>query len=611
MLHQIPENVFYITTFDLGVINVMVLPEYYLRNPAAINAVDDEIPDTKTANQVYLSGALHVVSASVLFVRSSDLDTANLVKPLSTYYCPQDFEPDMVDEINRWFEIHQSRPWKTFRDLSESFWRFLDGENDLEPATVGMEIIWEKFYFDTSDLGEIVVVIGELATDTSLIEGLRFSLKNKEDNPEAGLRTYWGWHAIPSGNIEDAVPWLEKYSPEDPETFDDLLESFELFLAELQIIEMHPRALEKPKPTNFETKKPSQDYNSIRLPETTTCFVTGKIILLSDADRSSVSNRVAHRSLLIPSERTPSRSGLPDEIKVCSVTGKKLLQDELVTSDFSKKLVDSLLAVSSTISGRKCLPDELILCEESGIPLLPDETGVCTITGKRVNLDLLSKSELTKRLGLSRLLRVCPESQKSAFSEELVRCEVTDGFVNPEHLETCVVSGKRILRRLMIQCVISSMWVHRDLAVQSTKSWRWANPEFKATCYWSGQTLLKDETTLCRITGISFEKNWVNSGIGAIPLLDLVRTGPPGHLQKSQQANSIQATLGKAGIKIRAMTIQISPTGNCAAYYVDCSDFFGLRKRYAVGFILLGSEPKLLAPPSIGRLVNNEWITDI
>jgi hypothetical protein len=607
-MYQTPQRTFYIFTFDIGLINIVVEPEFLLTNSAGIGAVDEEIPDTKPANLVFLSGACHVISARVHFFRSSEPETPTGRKSLFTYYCPQDFEPEMIDEIVRWFESHQSETWKTFKDLSDSFRRFLEGEDDWEPPMVETEIIWEKFYFKTADLGEIAVVIGELATGDSLTEGLRFSLKNEEGNPEAGLQTYWGWHAFPSGNIEDAIAWLETYSSENQETFDDVIESFELFLEELHTPEMHPRAVEKPRTISIEINNPPQLFHSQRPPETTICFITGNVILLSNAECSSVSHRVAERSLLIPSERTPSRLGLPNEIRVCFISGKRLLSDEVVSSDFSKKLMDSFLAVSSTFSGRKCLPNELIICEESGIALLPDETEVCTITGKRVGKNLVSRSDLTERLGLSRLLLFCPESRKSAFPEELVLCEATGRHVNSDCLETCTASGKRILRRLMIQCAISNLWVDRELAVQSAKSWRWSKSEFKATCHWSGLTLLQDEVAFCKITGLSFDKQLVHRGMGATPLIELVRKGLPIHLDKSHQANHILAALAKAGIKARTINTQISPSGNCAAYYVDCSGLFGLRKRQAVGFISLGSEQELLGAPSIGLLLNHEWV---
>jgi superfamily II DNA or RNA helicase len=340
------------------------------------------------------------------------------------------------------------------------------------------------------------------------------------------------------------------------------------------------------------------------------CGLSGETLLPSEVSASAISSRIARHDLLICSEKIPGRLGYPDEIRVCSVTAKRLLLDEVSTSDFSGKYIDSSLAVTSGVSERKCLPSELIICEESRVRLLPDETDVCSISGRRVNKKLLSHSEFSGKIGLSRILVVCPETRKAGFPEELILCEATGCLVDPDRLETCAASGKQVLRRLMVQCSISSLWVHRELAVQSSKSWRWANPEFKATCHWSGQTLLQDETALCRITNIRLEKQLILSGIGAAPVLELVRKGPPAHLDKSQVANSLLETLGKVGIKARAMSIKISPTGNCAVYYVDCSGIFGLRKKQAVGFALLGSKPELLGTPSIGLLVNNEWVPE-
>jgi superfamily II DNA or RNA helicase/ribosomal protein S27E len=340
------------------------------------------------------------------------------------------------------------------------------------------------------------------------------------------------------------------------------------------------------------------------------CLLSGDRLLPSEASASSISGRIGRHDLVVRSDRPPGRVGFPEETRICSVSAKRLLMDEVVQSEFSGKWVDSTVAMVSGVSARKCLPEELVVCEESGVRLLPDETAVCGITGRRVDRNLLSKSALSGREGIARLLSVCPESLQSAFPRELERCEVTGLLVDPARLETCTASGKRMLRRLMVQCSISERWVHRELAFKSSKSGRWGHPDNRVHCHWTGQTLLPDEVDSCRITGITFDREWVHAGLAAIPLVELLHKGAPKAVPQDEVAASIAAVLGKEGIKAKAMHVSVSPSGECAVFFVDCSGLFGLRKRQAVGFCRLGGEPEILGKPATGLLVENDWIPE-
>lgn len=610
-MYPAEESQFSFPTADCGLIQVLVEREKPFPDVSGMAGDEETEPGKRSSYSAPISCALHTISATVQFFRGEIPKSLDKRNPISIFHGRRDFEIEWLDDIDRWFHSRKQDPNERYLDLIQSFRRFLaegDGAESLEEVS---DIIWERFYYDVCDMGKIMVVLGELALDNSMIEGVRFYKKWHEGSTGEELLTYWGWYAFPSRNIEDAIPWLKHYSPEDSDTFDDMVESFESYLAELHTPEMGPSPLDRPKSIHKETSKPIPLEAELPRSPMAICAVSGRSLPISEMEKSSLSGRLAQRELMVRSEGTPGRLGLPDEFLVCCITGKRLLLDEGVTSCWSNKFIDRSVAASSGVSGRKCLPSELIVCEDSGVAILPDESEFCSITRKRVNRHLLSRSDLSERVGLSRLLAVCPESRKRAILEEFAQCEATGRMVDPARLKTCTVSGKRVLQRLMVPCAVSGDWVQMELAVQSMKSGRWAKPEFQQKCPWSDQSLLEDELNTCRITGVRLEQSWIVPGIGAAPLIQLLKRGIPRGSSKTEEGDRILEALRNVNLRVRGLRFLLSPSGNCAAYFVDCSGLFGFRKRHALGFVSLGFKAEILGRPSSGFLVDDEWIPEL
>ena len=341
------------------------------------------------------------------------------------------------------------------------------------------------------------------------------------------------------------------------------------------------------------------------------CVLSGQRLLPSEVGRSSLSDRVARLDLLGVSEKAPNRKGLPDEFCVCASSGRRLLLDEVVKSDLSGRFVDRDLAMSSGVSGRIGLPDEMIVCEETSTRLLPDETDVCSLTGKRVNRALVRTSDLTGKRGLLRLLQICPETRKTGFAAELITCAVSGLRVAPSEVAPCAVTGDSVLIRLMLECAMSGRKLRRDRALLSDKSGRFGHPDTIKICTWSGRRLLSDETRKCGITGLDFDIEFVPESSPAQPIINLLQSGVPNSLPSDPDTERLRSALGETGIKVKGLTKECSTHGNAVAYFLDCSGFFGLRKRHAVGFAVIDKEVQLLHPPCCGQLIENSWVPEV
>lgn len=337
------------------------------------------------------------------------------------------------------------------------------------------------------------------------------------------------------------------------------------------------------------------------------CVLSGQRLLPSEVGHSSLSNRVARLDLLRASEKAPDRKGFPDEFCVCASSGKRLLLDEALKSDFSGRLVDRDLAMASAVTGRIGLPEEMISCEETGTKLLPDETDVCSITGKRVNRALIGTSDLSSKRGLIRLLQICPETRKTGFAADLASCTVSGLRVAPSEVATCAVTGETVLTRLTIECATSGRRLRRDKAQTSEKTGRLGHPDAIEICTWTGRRLLADETRRCGITGLNFDSELVPESSAAQPIIDLLQVGAPAAVRPDLDSERLRIALGKAGLKVRGLAKERSPSGNTIAYFVDCSGLFGLRKRHAVGFAAGGDECRLLHSPCCGQLREKSW----
>jgi superfamily II DNA or RNA helicase len=247
------------------------------------------------------------------------------------------------------------------------------------------------------------------------------------------------------------------------------------------------------------------------------CSVTGAWLRPDYTAVSAISGRVVDRRVMIQSALSSGRLGCPDEIAVCSVTGRKLLIDEVAKSDVTGRVIGRDELVKSAASERWAVLDEMVVCEETRKPLLPDEVAQCSETKAWVDRRLLSPIAASGVLVLTRLTGVCSQTGKRVLTWDLERCSLTGALAIHSELETCAVSGVRAIRSQLRQCSVTGAWLRpeytevsaisgrvgdRRAMIQSAlSSGRLGCPDEIAVCTATGRKLLIDELATSDVSG--------------------------------------------------------------------------------------------------------------
>ena len=257
------------------------------------------------------------------------------------------------------------------------------------------------------------------------------------------------------------------------------------------------------------------------------CALTQDRLSPAVAVASDVSGRFVRPDLIQRSERPPHRAGLPDEIAVCEVSGRRLLLDELARSVVSLRLIDRDLLVGTGM--RLAHPSELVRCAVSGRDFLPDETDFCDLTQQRVARDLLVSSEVSGRSVLATHTLRCAVTNRLAARDELEQCALTAEWAVPDELESCAITGQRIIRRKMVRCSLTSQWLSPAIAVASDVSGQFACPDLiqrsERPPHRAG---LPDEIAVCEISGRRLLLDELDRSVVSQRLIDrelLVGTG--------------------------------------------------------------------------------------
>lgn len=333
--------------------------------------------------------------------------------------------------------------------------------------------------------------------------------------------------------------------------------------------------------------------------EFATCTQTGASLLKSETACSSISGKRYAKSLLKFSQKTPTRCGLEDDLVTCAKTGKRLLFDEAVKSAVSGKWIDRDLAAVSARSGRPALEEELVTCEELGIQLLPEECERCSITGKRVEKSLLGKSDVSGKFALKSLLEQCSVTKQSALPTELETCEATHKRAVANEMTTCVVSHKRVLKSLVAHSAVSDLPVLLELAVRSPITKRFCLPTEAAACTWHNAQFPRDELGICRLTGLVFSKDLLNSSNELRPLRELLD-----EKGKSVSGSDLVEWLAKQGglwSGAKEVRCVFSESGEVRAICAKLSSMLGLKVRYAGAIVSEQGQRRVL-----GRIVSGK-----
>jgi len=258
--------------------------------------------------------------------------------------------------------------------------------------------------------------------------------------------------------------------------------------------------------------------NRFRSDQAATCAVTNRVGHVSEFGRCqetrsyvshehlgtcAVSGMSVRTDLLVESEKTPGAFALRRHTRTCEASGKRMLKTEGERSSVSGKWVDPDLLVPSDGGGGKALTDEMVLCEVSGVRLLPSETAVCSVTHKRVQTTLLQQNDITGQAMLSSLMQVCPETGARGRPGDLERCEVTGYLVNPEVVAICSQTGQRALRRLMVECGECGKLLLESVSA-STSDGEPGHDLCLVNCPWTGKDIFAKNSKTCKISGLTF-----------------------------------------------------------------------------------------------------------
>lgn len=143
--------------------------------------------------------------------------------------------------------------------------------------------------------------------------------------------------------------------------------------------------------------------------------------------------------------------------------------------------------------------------------LLPEEVDLCSVTGRTVDRRLLAASEASGTLGLARLMVECSMTGKKAHPTEVSECQVTERPVLLAMLEKCTATGKVARRDKMVQSQVSGAWVLEDVAVRSVLDGAICLPKESVRCHWEGGPILIGQAGRCTLTNLTFARRWLNT----------------------------------------------------------------------------------------------------
>jgi hypothetical protein len=277
------------------------------------------------------------------------------------------------------------------------------------------------------------------------------------------------------------------------------------------------------------------------------CGLSGKRILLDEAELSAVSGAPVARSLLKTCALTGKRAE-PEHFGRCDFTGAEVLNTELAVSDVSGKPYRTEQQLRSAVSGKTGHKDEFLYCHETRQPVMPKEAVQCVVTGKFVRPGVLET------------------------------CAATGKAVLPSELERCAATGRRVLKKLLVTSSVSGARLLQGVAVRSVAG-KYCAPVEAKTCMWSGRRSHRDDLRVCALTGIPFHIEFAAAGERPYlqPLGDLLH-GVRRTADASDRWEDIAAKTSTAlrGSRCRVETARASPDKRHLAICSEVRTLLGL-----------------------------------
>jgi predicted RecB family nuclease len=357
-------------------------------------------------------------------------------------------------------------------------------------------------------------------------------------------------------------------------------------------------------------------------PEMGQCVRSGKTVPRTCLDYCQISGALVQRHLLTNSDLS-ARVALPEFTVVCSLSGKRLLQDEAEVSAVTERPVQTSLLKRSGLSGKKAEPDQFGLCEFTGAEVFKAELKVSDLSGKRFRFDEQRTSAVSGLSGHKTEFVVCQETGNFVAMKEAEQCEVTGNYVRPgilkecevtfkrvvpSQLSKCAASGKRVLASLLVASSLTGTRVLETVAVRSANG-KYCTPLEAKTCAWSGKRFHPDDLRLCVLTGLSLHFEFARDDRDnrlecLVELLDGTRRNAEESQTWPDVAAKASAILGGATCRVESAVL--SPDAKHLAVCTEVRTLMGLRRRHA-GFVYEVDSQSIIGRVVQGRRSSDVW----
>jgi hypothetical protein len=281
--------------------------------------------------------------------------------------------------------------------------------------------------------------------------------------------------------------------------------------------------------------------------------MSGKRVLSDEIETSDISGLQVAKDLLKICGLT-GRMGEPEHFGRCEFTNVTALKDQLQVSEISGMSYRADEEVSSAVSGQRGHKSEFVECSETHQLITLEESEKCEITGKRVQKGLLEA------------------------------CGETNKWVLPSQLGHCMVTGQSVLRSYLVTSSVSNETLLRRSAILSRQG-KFCAPSEAKLCFWSERTTHPDDICICTLTGlpVHVEYTW-DSSKRLLPMIEMLegvrRTADHQHLWNGISERMSVSLNGK---KCRIHAATMSPCGKHLAACAEVRSMLGLRVRHAAG----------------------------
>lgn len=174
----------------------------------------------------------------------------------------------------------------------------------------------------------------------------------------------------------------------------------------------------------------------LEAPELGRCESTGQSAPKECLGRCDMTGGEVLRHLLVPSE-VSARRALAEHTLRCSLSGKRILMDEAELSAVTGNPITRSLLKTCPLTGKRAEPEHFGKCAFTSAEVLNTELGVSDVSGKRYRRDQQVRSAVSGKAGHKEEFLFCHETRQPIVPDEAEQCVLTKKFVRKGVLEKC------------------------------------------------------------------------------------------------------------------------------------------------------------------------------